>query len=52
MASVHVTGIPVVLAEIQITNEYFMVDVSPIGTGTEKVDTVQVGDVHTSKGNT
>ena len=28
-----------------------MVDVRSIGTGTEKVNTVQVGDVYTSKGN-
>ncbi len=41
--------IPIVLAELQIPDEYFMIDVSSIGTGTEKVNTVQVGDVDTSK---
>jgi hypothetical protein len=41
--------IPIVLAELQIPNEYFMVNVGSIGTGTEKVNTVQVGDVDTSK---
>ena len=42
-------GIPIVLAELEIANEYFMVDVSSIGTRTEKVNTVQVRDVHTSE---
>ena len=42
-------GIPIVLAELQITNEYLMVDVGSIGAGTEEMNTVQVGDVDTSK---
>ena len=46
---VYIIGIPIVLAELQIANEYFVVDVSSIGTRTEKVNTVQVRDVHTSE---
>ena len=41
--------IPMVLAELQITDENFMVDVRSMGTGTEKVNTVQVRDVYTSR---
>ena len=39
--------IPIVFAELQIANENLMVDISSIGTRTEEVNTVQIGDVDT-----
>ena len=39
--------IPIVLAELQIANEDLMIDFCSIGTRTEEMNTVQVGDVDT-----
>ena len=39
--------IPIVLAELQVANKDLVVDICSENARPEKVDTVQVGDVHT-----
>lgn len=43
----HDHHLPIVLAELQVSNQDLMVDICPIGTRPEEVDTIQVGDIDT-----
>ena len=45
-----IIGLPIVFAKLEIANDNLVADVSLIGTRTEEMDTVQMGDVNTPIG--